>query len=184
MEMPEQARRHPAIRNMLFSGTAGAAAVCGAIAILGRTDSGSALAPINASSHIYWGPEAGEVEQPTLAQTVPGLAINIGASFWWAMVFELTFGRKLGQGDGQISFTKAIAGGLATAGLAYIVDYKLVPKRLTPGWEQRLSGGSVLAGLAALGLGIGAGAYLARQSSHEVSSHDGRFAGQQDLGAI
>lgn len=176
MEMPEQVRSHPFIRNMLFSGTAGAAAVCGAIAFLGRADSGSALAPINASSHIYWGVEAGQVERPTLAQTAPGLAINIGASFWWALVFELTFGRKLGQGHDQISFTKAVAGGLATAGLAYIVDYKLVPKRLTPGWEQRLSGGSVLAGLAALGLGIGAGAYLARRSSHHIGSNEGRFA--------
>lgn len=165
--LPRGGQGQQLLRNTLFSGAVGAAAVCGAIALLGRKDSGSSLAPLNASSHLYWGSQAGEVERVTLAHTVPGVAINVGASFWWALVFELAFGRKLGNGELGNAKTgnvmKALGGGLATACLAYIVDYRLVPKRLTPGWEQRLSSQSVLLGLAALGAGIGAGALLARR---------------------
>ena len=43
-------------------------------------------------------------------------------------------------------------GGFATA--AYFIDYKVVPKQLTPGIEKRLSHRSVLLAYAALALGL------------------------------
>jgi hypothetical protein len=40
-----------------------------------------------------------------------------------------------------------------TAG-AYVVDYHLVPKRLTPGFEERLSPGALALVYAALGVSL------------------------------
>jgi hypothetical protein len=37
-----------------------------------------------------------------------------------------------------------VLGGAAIAGLAYITDYFVVPRRLTPGFEKRLSAPSML----------------------------------------
>jgi hypothetical protein len=48
----------------------------------------------------------------------------------------------------------AVASGAAVAGLAYVVDYHLLPRRLTPGWELRLPPRSVALGFAALGFGL------------------------------
>lgn len=143
----------------LISGGVAALSVCSAIALLGRSDSGSAIAPINASSHVIWGRRAGQVDKINLAQTLPGLAINVGASFWWASVCEGLFGRRIDQGG----VGSAMAAGLGTAVLAYILDYRIVPRRLSPGWELRLSDRSVLTGLGAMGIGLGVGALLARR---------------------
>jgi hypothetical protein len=40
--------------------------------------------------------------------------------------------------------------------LAYLTDYHVVPKRLTPGFELRLPGGALAAAYAALALGLSA----------------------------
>jgi hypothetical protein len=46
------------------------------------------------------------------------------------------------------------------AAIAAAVDYGLVPKRLTPGWESVLSKRSILATYGVLALGLAAGAML------------------------
>ena len=44
-----------------------------------------------------------------------------------------------------------VLGGPAIAALAYLTDYYVVPKRLTPGFEERLSGRSMFGIYALLG---------------------------------
>ena len=65
-------------------------------------------------------------------------------------VQELVLARLVPRGR----VTRA-ASGAAVAALAYIVDYHLIPRRLTPGWELRLSRRSVALGFVALGAGLG-----------------------------
>lgn len=147
-------------RYSLIPGSLAALAVFAAIALSGRRDSGSAIAPINATSHVIWGDRAAAMERPTLRHTLPGILINLGSSMWWALVFRKLFGKSVDRrGAGA-----AIAGGVATAGLAYCVDYHLMPKRLTPGWEMRISNRSLLMSMAAMGLGLGLGAIIARRA--------------------
>lgn len=146
-------------RHSLIPGTLAALAVFAAITLAGRRDSGSAIAPINATSHVIWGDRAAAVERPTLRHTLPGVLINLGSSMWWALVFRKLFGRAVDhRGAGA-----AMAGGVATAGLAYCVDYHLMPKRLTPGWEKRISNRSLLISMVAMGVGLGLGAIIARR---------------------
>jgi RsiW-degrading membrane proteinase PrsW (M82 family) len=105
------------------------------VAIAGRQEAGSAVAPINATSHIAWGDRAGRVEAVDARHTLVGAALNVGACVFWATFFERWFGRAASRGE----VGKAMLGGAAVAATAYVTDYHVVPKRVTPGWELRIS---------------------------------------------
>jgi hypothetical protein len=139
-----------ALRDALWSGAIAAGATAVTAAICGARESGSAIAPLNAASHAIFGPEAQHARRPDLKHTPLGAVINAGASVFWAVLYEKAFGDAADRGDA----TKAIAGGAAVAGLAYLTDYHLVPKRLTPGWEARMSPDSLLLVYAALALSL------------------------------
>ncbi|HUQ53847.1 MAG TPA: hypothetical protein VM692_16580 [Gammaproteobacteria bacterium] len=134
-----------------FAGLAATAA----IALAGRRETGSAIAPINATSHVLWGDEAGATNAVDVKHTVTGLLLNGGAGVFWALVHELLLTR-LARRDRAA----AIASGAAVAGLAYVVDYHLVPRRLSPGWELRLSPRSVWLGFVALGAALSVAALM------------------------
>jgi hypothetical protein len=131
------------------SGALAGAATTAAIALLGARETGSAAAPINATSHVLWGDEAGTRSGFDLKHTLPGLLVNGGAGVFWAVVYELLRART--RPDDRAA---ALAGGAAVAGVAYVVDYHLIPRRLTPGWELRLSPRSVALGFVALGASL------------------------------
>jgi hypothetical protein len=147
-----------ALKDSMITGAAAALASSAAVAWRGRQDSGSPLAPINATSHVFWGDEAGEVEQATWRHTLPGLLINAGAGVWWALVLQKLYGEEIDKRG----LPAAVLGATATAALAYAVDYHLVPKRLTPGWELRITRRSLFLGLGAMAVGLAAGALLSR----------------------
>jgi hypothetical protein len=150
-----------ALHDAFGSGAIAAGAVSITAAICGKRESGSAIGSVNASSHAIFGPEAQHTQGPDLKHTPLGAFINAGASVFWAVLYEKAFGAAADRGD----VTKALAGGAAIAGLAYVTDYHLVPKRLTPGWEARISSDSLLLVYAALALSLpvrGLGRALAR----------------------
>lgn len=142
---------HQALTASTLPGAIAGIGTLATVAYRGHRDTGSALAPINASSHALWGPRAGQVERPTLRHTLPGLAINLGAGLWWTLVFQKLFGAA----TERRGWPAAIGGGLATAALAYLLDYRILPRRLSPGWEQRITGRSLRLSLGVMGLGIG-----------------------------
>lgn len=130
-------QRDDTLHDALVTGLIASAFTVAAAALRGRADSGSAVAPINATSHVLYGPQAGDVDDVDFRHTLPGLAINTGASLFWATIYERLFGRA--------DAGRALLGGAAVAALAYVVDYHLMPKRLTPGWEERVSDRSLAA---------------------------------------
>jgi hypothetical protein len=156
-----------ASKDSVMPGLVAGAAVIAAVMIAGRRDSGSAIAPINASSHVIWGDQAADVEDVTLRHTLPGVLINAGAAMWWALIFQKLFGSAVDRGG----LGRALLGGTATAGLAWLVDYKLMPRRLTPGWEKRISDKSLYGSLRTMGAGLGLGAMAARKMSERQTLH-------------
>jgi hypothetical protein len=128
-------------------------AACGA-----KRRQGGAVAPINAISHVWWGEEAALAVRPDVRHTVPAVAINEGAGIFWAAVYERLFGRAAKEGR----IPTALVGGATVATLAYLVDYHVVPRRLTPGWEYHLGGRSLAAVYAALAVSFAAPALLRR----------------------
>ncbi|HEX7038290.1 MAG TPA: hypothetical protein VF210_21170 [Pseudomonadales bacterium] len=153
------------LRDALTAGAIVCVATMAAAALRGRADSGSAVAPINATSHVVHGAEAGEVEEADLRHTALGVAINAGASMLWAAVYEGLFGRAGKRGG----LARPLLGGAAVAALAYLVDYHLVPKRLTPGWEARVSGRSLAMIFASLAASLPIWSLLRRRGSESAS---------------
>jgi hypothetical protein len=139
-----------AVRSAAMSGAIAAGATSAYVAAAGARDTGSAVAPINATSHIVWGESAGDVESVDARHTLLGAALNLGACVFWAGFYERLFGRAADRGR----VGTALLGGGVVAAAAYVTDYHLVPKRLTPGWESRISQPSLLAAYAVLALSL------------------------------
>jgi hypothetical protein len=57
--------------------------------------------------------------------------------------------------------------------IAAIVDYGIVPKRLTPGWELSLSKKSMAGAFASLAIGLAAGALVSRQLGSNLKKSAG-----------
>ena len=147
-----------ALRRAVQSGVvaAGTTAVCAALA--GVRDSGSAVAPLNATSHIAWGESAARAESIDASHTLLGVMLHAGACVFWATFYEKYFGRVVERGE----VGTAAVGGAVVAAAAYVTDYHIVPKRLTPGWEYRVSGRSLAAIYTVLALSLPLRALLRR----------------------
>lgn len=139
-----------------FCGTGAALGSVAAIALLAKSDSKPALAPVNASSHWLWGDEAGARHAPDLAHTGVGAATNLGAGLMWGGLLGAHLARKK-RAPYEIVRDGAVMG--AVAGL---LDYGLLPRRLSPGWELTLSSRSVVLGMAGMAAGAILGGLLAR----------------------
>jgi hypothetical protein len=150
-DLPEADRRHgPSfVTRGVATGALAGLATTAAVALCGVREIGSGVAPINATSHVLWGDEAGAADAVDVKHTLPGLLINVGAGVFWALAYE-----ALLELSPRRDRAAAMASGAAIAGLAYVVDYHLIPRRLTPGWELRLPRRSVAHAFVALGASL------------------------------
>jgi hypothetical protein len=139
-----------------LAGAGGALAVFAALPLLARAEGRAPLQPVNATSHMLHVPRAGARREADLAHTGLGSVVNAGASLFWALPFAWWLLRR------RRTPTEIAAGVAGTAAVAAAVDYGLMPRRLTPGWEHAVSRGAVGATFAALALGLCAGALAAR----------------------
>lgn len=140
----------------LISGTAAGLAVAAAASLMGKRDSGSYAAPINATSHVVWGEDAACQEDASLKYTVPGFLLNHASAIFWAAFYEYFFGGDKSRPEKSDQFLRPVIGAAAVTAGAYVTDYYLVPKRLTPGFEKRMSGKSLAVVYGALALGLAA----------------------------
>ncbi len=128
--------------------------------------------PFNATTHAIHGPEAADVQALDLLHTGLGGTIHVLACFFWSGIAVLMIR--------MIGLTRAGAAwlaGLATALLAGVVDYGLLPARLSPGWELILPWWAVGLGFVAMGVGIALGlnvaAMIDRREMTEAELHRG-----------
>jgi hypothetical protein len=136
------------IRNSLVGGTLTALASTLAATLLARAEGKPPAAAMNAVSHWLWGARAARQDDLSARYTLTGTVTNHAACVLWAGVYELLQQRL------PRTRAHALAAGPAVAALAYVVDYHVVPRRLTPGYELRLGKRSlaVLYGVIALSL--------------------------------
>jgi hypothetical protein len=142
-----------AAKDALMTGAAGAALSTVALAVLGKAETGSSVAPTNAISHWVWGDQAAAKNRPSLRHTAVGYTIHHCASVFWAAFYERWFGERKDRGE----VGPALAGGLGVAALACLVDYTITPHRLRPGYEMRLSKRALAVVYVAFGVGLGVG---------------------------
>lgn len=131
-----------------------------ALAALARAEGHSPWQPTNATSHWLHGEKAAYEQDADASHTLVGYGTHHASTMFWALPLELWLARKPARNNGEIFLRAAMVA--AAAGL---VDYGLIPKRLTPGWEEVLPPRSVASALGVLALGLGAGALLARKAA-------------------
>lgn len=154
------------IKQALASGTVAGLAVAATAALTGKRETGSYAAPLNATSHIFWGDAAEKNSDASLKYTLTGFLLNHASSIFWASFYERWFGKSRAAGQEDRSIARPLIGAAVVTVGAYITDYYLVPKRFTPGFEKRLSGKSLLAIYGALALGMAALDLSARRQPH------------------
>lgn len=140
------------------AGAAAAAATTATVLYLGHHRDQSAWAPLNAVSHIAFGDEAARHTELSARYTGTGAALNTAAMLAWAAIYAWAM-RSLPRP----AWPAAVAIGAAVSAAAYVTDYHVVPRRLTPGFEKRLSGGSMFAIYSALAAGLAAGWLMGRR---------------------
>lgn len=118
----------------------------------GRTDAGSAAAPLNAISHWFWPRRALQRNDVSLKHTATGAAIHAASSVFWAALYSAI--RHLRPRPTAVN---AITDAAALTTVAAVVDFKLVPERLAPGFEQRLERDSLVWVYAAFAVGLALG---------------------------
>jgi hypothetical protein len=150
-----------ALRTGLIAGALASVASTLALALAGRRETGSLVAPTNAISHWLWRGEAYAVDRPTLRHTVVGYVIHHLSSTFWAVLYAWLHGNRR---EAQ-TLPKAMAGATVAAAMACAVDYKATPKRLTPGFEHRLSTGAIALVYGAFAVGLAAGCLMANRRS-------------------
>jgi len=143
-------------RYMLFCGAGAALASLSSVALLARAEGEPALRPISASGHWLWGDDAAVKGEPGMTRSGVGGATNIGAGLMWGGLFGAWVQRNAST-PGEV-----LRDGAALGAVAGLLDYGLLPRRLSPGWELALSSRSVVLSMAAMAAGAVAGAFAAR----------------------
>jgi hypothetical protein len=116
----------PTFKRALYSGTWAGLSMSAAIGLIGKITVGRAATPLNAVSHILWGNQAARENKWSITYTGSGLILNQLACLFWAGCYEaMTDPRRPAR------FSTAAA----VSALAYVTDYHVVPRRLTPGFE-------------------------------------------------
>lgn len=140
-----------ALRHGLFSGSLASLASTAVLSVCGHYEEGSASAPSNATSHWVWGKPAFHRDAPSLRFTLVGYGIHHATSCFWAVLYE----RWLTSAPAKSARRSPLAGGAAIALLACFTDYYVVPRRLRPGFEKRLSKPALFLAYAAFGVTLG-----------------------------
>lgn len=129
----------------------------------GRQES-STLAPINAVSHWAFGSKALQQDDASLRHTATGAAIHAGSSLFWAALYDVVVVkpllRRLPANQPLRVAAPLVVGAAAVATVAAATDLKLVPERLTPGFQHRLSNTSLVLTYTAFGIGLAIGGLL------------------------
>jgi hypothetical protein len=147
------------VREGLVSGTLAGLFSAAVLLVRGRSDADSAAAPVNAESQWLWGDESLAEDRPTLRHTLTGIVTHQLSTVFWATLYALLRGEK----HAPRRIPQAVLGGIATSAAAAAIDYTLVPRRLQPGFEQRLSKGSTVGVFAAIAAGVALGAWMMRR---------------------
>jgi hypothetical protein len=136
------------VSRALVSGTLAAAAVTLVASLAARRATGSSAAALNATSHFLWGGRAGRQDEYSVKYTGTGFIANYGASVFWALFYEALGGSKHRRAG------RALLDGALISAAAYVTDYHVVPKRLTPGFDMSVPRAALAFVYAALALGL------------------------------
>jgi hypothetical protein len=123
-------------RTALFSGSVASVATTAMLGACGALGGRDPVSPSNGPSQWIWGRAAAYARGASLRHTAVGYLIHHATAVMWAAVFERLRRGRPGAGA-------TIAAAATTGTLAYVVDYKVVPRRLQPGFDAHVSRRSI-----------------------------------------
>jgi hypothetical protein len=148
-------------RTMLLCGTGAGLASLAAITLLAKAEGRDPLRPVNASSHWLWGDDEARTARADLSRTGVGGATNFLAGMMWGGLFGIHLHRNRPEP------VEMVRDGAVLGAIAGLLDYGLLPRRLSPGWELAISGRSVVLSMAATAAGAVVGGLAARAADRE-----------------
>jgi len=157
-----------ALREGAVAGTLASVLSTGYLVWAGRRH-GVPAAPVNAVSHWVFGDPALREDAPSARFTLTGALIHHGASVFWGVLHAKAWGCR----EQAKRPVPAVTGALVASGVACFVDYHLTPKRLSPGFEHRLTTREMMNEYAWVAVGLALGSMLMRQHSadHDQQQH-------------
>jgi hypothetical protein len=141
----------------LITGSIASVVSAAVLSLLAKAEGKEPMQPINATSHWLHGEDAWTVTAVDVEHTATGYATHQAATVFWAALFE-----TIQSAAADIRPGKVIRDAALVSTIAAIVDYGLVPRRLTPGWEGPLPIRSVAGGFVGMACGLAIGAFLTR----------------------
>lgn len=138
------------VKQAVMSGTLSSILSIVMLAVRGKRDAGTAVGPLNAPSHWLFGKEALRADGLSWRHTLTGLVIHQASSMLWGLMYDQIF-RKKNKRNGVGGLA---AGAIGLTAAAALVDLKMVPSRLTPGFEHRLSRKSLVLTYGAFAAGL------------------------------
>jgi hypothetical protein len=157
------------LSSALISGSVASIVSAAALAAFARVEGKAAAQPLNATSHWWHGDRAAAERNVDLPHTGVGYATHHASSILWAFLFEALRSRNRAADPVSIARDAAIVSATAA-----VVDYGLIPRRLTPGWELALPKRSVAVGLLALAAGLTVGGLITRQINMRAENRERR----------
>lgn len=139
-----------AMRDGALTGSIASLVSTAVLAARGKQEVDSAFATTNVISRWLWGDSAALHEEPDLKHTAVGYVIHHASSTLWGVVYEKYFGHHADRRD----LLPATLGAASVGTLAYLVDYKVTPYRLEPGFDKHLSPPSMFLVYAAFGASL------------------------------
>jgi hypothetical protein len=137
-----------AARRALLSGSAAGLLSGIALSACSNVEQDAPAAALNGPSQWLWGEREARTRRATLRHTLIGYVIHHAASIFWATLHERQFGA------GPRSAARACVEAAVTASTACVVDYRLTPPRLRPGFEKHLGPESLFIAYAAFAAGL------------------------------
>jgi hypothetical protein len=145
------------LRYALYCGVAAGAASVAAVMLESAASGRSPLRPVNATSHWIHGREAGRREQADVSHTLTGALTNQGAAMFWGSLFAAWLTSRPRRTTGEMFRDAAVMGAIAAT-----LDYGILPRRLTPGWELAGGARSAVVGMTATAIGLALGGLAAQ----------------------
>jgi hypothetical protein len=139
----------------MLTGTVASVLTTVTLVLLARASNRGAVQPTNSTSHWLHGETAGLVRDVDVRHTALGYATHHASAAFWALPFQAWLSSRPPRQPLEMLRDASVMSAVAA-----VVDYGLVPKRLTPGWETVLPKRAIAATYVAMALGLAAGALV------------------------